>query len=99
METERKYTVLARKYRPKNFDEIIGQGTIVSTLTNILKTKKIGNAYLFCGQRGVGKTTTARIFANAINCENISEGGNPCHSCPGCLNYKNVFELQLKILF
>lgn len=94
METARKYTVLARKYRPKNFDEIIGQGTIVSTLTNILKSKKIGNAYLFCGQRGVGKTTTARVFANAINCENISEGGNPCHSCPGCLNYKNVFELD-----
>ncbi len=94
METERKYTVLARKYRPKNFDEIIGQETIVSTLRNILRTKKIGNAYLFCGQRGVGKTTTARIFANAINCENISEDRNPCHSCNACVNYKNVFELD-----
>lgn len=94
MEEERKYTVLARKYRPKNFNEIVGQDTIVVTLTNILKSKKIGNAYLFCGQRGVGKTTTARIFANAINCENILENGNPCYSCSACLNYKNVFELD-----
>lgn len=91
---EEKYTVLARKYRPKNFYDIIGQDVIVSTLVNILKSGKIGNAYLFCGQRGVGKTTTARIFANAINCENISENGNPCFSCKMCLNYKNIFELD-----
>lgn len=92
--SELKYTVLARKYRPKNFDYVVGQDTIVTILRNILKSKKVGNAYLFCGQRGVGKTTLARIFANAINCENISSDGNPCQQCRSCLEYNNVFELD-----
>ena len=76
---------LYRKYRPKNFDEISGQSAIVQTLRNQIKYNKIGHAYLFCGLRGSGKTTTARIFAKAINCDN-NVNGNPCCNCQYC-NY------------
>ena len=76
---------LYRKYRPKNFDEISGQSAIVQTLRNQIKYNKIGHAYLFCGLRGSGKTTTARIFAKAINCDN-HVNGNPCCNCKYC-NY------------
>ncbi|MFR6056595.1 MAG: DNA polymerase III subunit gamma/tau, partial [Eubacteriales bacterium] len=62
------YTAIYRKYRPKSFDKMVGQDHIVRTLVNQIETDKIGHAYLFCGTRGTGKTSTARIFARAINC-------------------------------
>ena len=77
------YLALYRKYRPQKFDDIIGQDHITKTLTNQIKSGKIGHAYLFCGSRGTGKTTTARIFARAINCQN-PENGSPCGKCDVC---------------
>ncbi len=77
------YLALYRKYRPQNFDEMIGQKHIVQTLVNQIKHDKIGHAYLFCGSRGTGKTSTAKIFARAINCKN-PQNGNPCDVCDTC---------------
>jgi len=77
------YVALYRKYRPKNFDEIVGQKAVVTTLKNQIKSGKIGHAYLFCGMRGTGKTSTARVFAKALNCVN-GPTGNPCGECPSC---------------
>ncbi len=76
--------VLALKYRPKRFEEIIGQDHIVKTLTNAIKTNRIANAYLFSGLRGAGKTTTARIFAKALQCEN-GPTPTPCENCENCI--------------
>jgi len=78
--------VLYRKYRPQNFKEVIGQEHVVQTLTNSIKGNSISHAYLFSGPRGSGKTTIARIFAKAINCENRKEGQfEPCNECSSCL--------------
>ncbi len=77
------YLVLARKYRPKTFSEVLGQEPIVTTLTNAIKQKKIGQAYLFAGPRGSGKTSTARIFAKALNCEKGPTPA-PCLKCKRC---------------
>ena len=77
------YLALYRKYRPQNFDEMIGQKHIVQTLVNQIKNDKIGHAYLFCGSRGTGKTSTAKIFARAINCLH-PKNGNPCEECEAC---------------
>lgn len=77
------YQALYRKYRPNNFKEIVGQEHIVSTLENQIKANKIVHAYLFCGSRGTGKTSTAKIFARAINCENNLDG-SPCGVCKVC---------------
>ncbi len=77
------YTALYRKYRPKSFPEVVGQGSVVQTLTNQVKTGRIGHAYLFCGTRGTGKTTIAKIFARAVNCENPVDG-SPCNECASC---------------
>ena len=73
--------VLALKYRPTNFDELIGQEVVAETITNSIKANKIPNAYLFTGIRGVGKTTIARIVAKALNCKNGIEGINDRKSC------------------
>lgn len=77
------YVALYRKYRPRNFDDIVGQDAIVTTLKNQLSSGKIGHAYLFCGMRGTGKTSTARVFAKALNCEK-GPTENPCNSCASC---------------
>ena len=77
------HVALYRQFRPKNFDEIVEQKAAVATLRQTVKTGRIGHAYLFCGQRGTGKTSIARVFARAINCEN-PQNGNPCNSCPTC---------------
>ena len=77
------YTALYRKFRPDRFEDVKGQDHIVTTLKNQIKAERIGHAYLFCGTRGTGKTTIAKIFAKAVNCENPLEG-SPCGECPAC---------------
>jgi DNA polymerase-3 subunit gamma/tau len=77
------YTALYRKWRPATFDDVRGQDHIVTTLKNQIRTGRIGHAYLFCGTRGTGKTSIAKIFAKAVNCENPVDG-NPCGVCPTC---------------
>ena len=77
------YTALYRKWRPADFTDVKGQDAIVTTLKNQIKAQRVGHAYLFCGTRGTGKTTIAKIFAKAVNCEHPSDG-NPCGECPVC---------------
>ena len=93
--------VLALKYRPTNFDELIGQEVVAETITNSIKANKIPNAYLFTGIRGVGKTTIARIVAKALNCKNGIEGIDDQKSCENCIcesisnsNHIDVLELN-----
>ena len=77
--------VLYRKYRPQQFSEVVGQEHVVTTLTNSIKGNNISHAYLFSGPRGSGKTTIARLFAKAINCEKPTDGFEPCNKCSSCL--------------
>ena len=77
------YTALYRKYRPSEFEDVKGQEHIVTTLKNQIKADRIGHAYLFCGTRGTGKTTVAKIFAKAVNCEHPVDG-SPCGECASC---------------
>ncbi len=77
------YTALYRKWRPKSFEDVKGQDHIVTTLKNQIQSGRIGHAYLFCGTRGTGKTTVAKIFAKAVNCENPHDG-SPCNECASC---------------
>jgi len=79
------YQVIARKYRPKAFRDVIGQEAIVKTLQNALQEKRLHHAYLFSGPRGTGKTTLARILAKAMNCENLQKNYEPCLTCRSCL--------------
>ncbi len=79
------YLALYRKYRPVSFEQVVGQPHIVTTLLNQVKSGRIGHAYLFCGTRGTGKTSVAKIFARAVNCEHASEG-EPCNECRTCLS-------------
>ncbi|MCO6024947.1 DNA polymerase III subunit gamma/tau [Prevotella cerevisiae] len=93
------YIVSARKYRPMTFDQVIGQTTLTTTLKNAIKSGKLAHAYLFCGPRGVGKTTCARIFAKTINCEHLDENGEACNECESCKAFNerrsyNIFELD-----
>lgn len=83
MEENMSYTALYRKFRPDTFSDVKGQDAIVKTLSNQIKTGRVGHAYLFCGTRGTGKTSVAKIFARAINCEHPVDG-NPCNECPVC---------------
>lgn len=78
------YLVLARKYRPQRFSDVVGQTSIVATLKNAIQMKRVAHAYLFSGLRGTGKTTLARLFAKALNCQNLSSEHEPCNDCPSC---------------
>ena len=82
------YIVSARKYRPDSFESLIGQDTIARTLSNSIKRGQLAHAYLFCGPRGVGKTTTARIFAKMINCANPGPDMEPCGQCESCVSFQ-----------
>ena len=93
------YIVSARKYRPSTFQTVVGQTNLTSTLKNAILTKHLAHAYLFCGPRGVGKTSCARIFAKAINCLNITPNGEPCNECDSCRAFNeqhsfNIHELD-----
>ena len=93
------YIVSARKYRPMTFDSVVGQSSLTTTLKNAVKGGKLAHAYLFCGPRGVGKTTCARIFAKAINCMSPTEDGEACNHCESCISFNeqrsyNIFELD-----
>ena len=82
------YIVSARKYRPDSFESLVGQDTIARTLSNSIKRGQLAHAYLFCGPRGVGKTTTARIFAKMINCSNPGPDMEPCGQCESCVSFQ-----------
>lgn len=93
------FIVSARKYRPQTFNTVVGQAHITTTLKNAIKNKQLAHAFLFCGPRGVGKTTCARILAKTINCEHIGEDGEACNSCQSCLSFNegtsmNIHELD-----
>lgn len=93
------YIVSARKYRPLSFDSVVGQQALTTTLKNAVKSGKLAHAYLFCGPRGVGKTTCARIFAKAINCEHPTADSEACNECESCKAFNegrsyNIFELD-----
>lgn len=93
------YIVSARKYRPMSFDTVVGQQALTTTLKNAVSSGKLAHAYLFCGPRGVGKTTCARIFAKAINCMHPTADGEACNECESCKAFNeqrsfNIFELD-----
>jgi DNA polymerase III subunit gamma/tau len=94
-----KFIVSARKYRPVTFDTVVGQPGITKTLKNAIKSHHMAQAFLFCGPRGVGKTTTARILAKTINCTNLSPNTEACNECESCISFNNgqslnIFELD-----
>lgn len=95
------YQVSARKWRPRSFDDVTSQEYITKTLRNAIKIGRVSHAYLFCGPRGTGKTTVARLLAKSLNCTNRRENGEPCNECPSCneinndnRNHPDVFEID-----
>ncbi|HEX6171145.1 MAG TPA: DNA polymerase III subunit gamma/tau [Chitinophagaceae bacterium] len=94
-----KFVVSARKYRPQTFDTVVGQSHITTTLKNAIKHNQLAHAFLFCGPRGVGKTTCARILAKTINCEHQTKDGEACNKCQSCISFNegtsmNIHELD-----
>ncbi|MDR2894413.1 MAG: AAA family ATPase, partial [Alistipes sp.] len=93
------FIVSARKYRPATFASVVGQNHITATLRNAIARGQLAHAYLFCGPRGVGKTTCARIFAKAINCTDAASGAEACGTCESCRSFDegrsfNIHELD-----
>ncbi len=93
-----KFVVSARKYRPQTFDTVVGQSHITTTLKNAIKNSQLAHAYLFCGPRGVGKTTCARIFAKTINCEHPTSEGEACDQCHSCKSFNEGTSLNISEL-
>jgi DNA polymerase III subunit gamma/tau len=90
-----KFIVSARKYRPQTFDTVVGQSHITTTLKNAIKNNQLAHAFLFCGPRGVGKTTCARILAKTINCQNQTPDGEACNVCPSCISFNTGSSLNI----
>ncbi|MCH5598519.1 DNA polymerase III subunit gamma/tau [Niabella ginsengisoli] len=90
-----KFIVSARKYRPQNFDTVVGQQHITTTLKNAIKQNQLAHAFLFCGPRGVGKTTCARILAKTINCESQTPDGEACNQCQSCVSFNHGSSLNI----
>ena len=89
------YQVIARKFRPRTFKEMIGQEPLVTTLKNAIRLGRMPHAYLFSGPRGTGKTSVARLFAKAINCESRTADSEPCNACPSCLEIQSGTSLDV----
>ena len=90
-----KFIVSARKYRPQTFDTVVGQSHITTTLKNAIKNQQLAHAFLFCGPRGVGKTTCARILAKTINCLNQTADGEACNTCNYCVSFNEGISMNI----
>src|SRR6186997_1265980 len=89
------FIVSSRKYRPQNFSTVVGQSHITTTLKNAIRNEQLAHAFLFCGPRGVGKTTCARILAKTINCENLQADGEACNQCQSCVSFNNGSSMNI----